>query len=148
MTDPGLLHDEREIRRLATTYARSVDTGDVEGFLAIFADDAVLEGAGFRYDTRAALAEVPRKVQRKYLKAWHTLLNSIIDVDGDRASGTTYSLAYHLTPAAEGRANCYVMAITYSDDYRRTADGWRIERRRLNVEWTEERAVSLSARPK
>ena len=148
MTQTGLLLDEREIRRLATTYARSVDTGDVAGFLAIFTDDAVLEGKGFLYNTREALAEVPRKIERKYLKAWHTLLNAIIDVDGDHASGTTYSLAYHLTPTTEGRASCYIMAITYSDQYRRTAGGWRIARRSLEVQWTEERDVSLSARPK
>lgn len=151
MTAPdtiGLLLDEREIRRLAAAYARGVDTGDVEAFLAIFTDDAVLEGEGFRYDTKEALAEVPWRVQRKYLRAYHTLLNSIIDVDGDQASSTTYSLAYHLTPSAGGRADCYVMAITYFDLYRRTAQGWRIARRRLEVQWTEERDVSLSARPK
>lgn len=146
--DIGTLLDEREIRRLTTIYARSVDAGDVEGFLAIFTPDAVLEGEAFRYDTREALAEVPRRVARKYLRTYHTLLDSLIDVKGDEASGTTYSLAYHLTPTTEGRANCYVMAITYSDAYRRTARGWRIARRSLEIRWTEERDVSLTARPK
>lgn len=54
------LLDDREIRRLTTIYARSVDAGDVEGFLAIFTPDAVLEGETFRYDTSEALAEIPR----------------------------------------------------------------------------------------
>lgn len=146
--DIATLLDEREIRRLTTIYARSVDAGDVESFLAIFTPDAILEGEAFRYDTREALAEIPRRLARKYLRTYHTLLDSLIDLSGDEASGTTYSLAYHLTPATEGRANCYVMAITYSDAFQRTADGWRLSRRRLDVLWTEEREVSLTARPK
>ena len=35
------------------------------------------------------------------------------------------------------------MVIRYHDDYSRTADGWRITRRALNIDWQEDRPLTV-----
>jgi hypothetical protein len=56
-----------------------------------------------------------------------------VDLDADRATAETYVLSYHrrdATPASDD-----VAGTRYLDDVVRTADGWRIERRRAELLW-------------
>jgi hypothetical protein len=68
----------------------------------------------------------------------HMLGQSMYEQDGDRATGEVYCLAHHLDPALNGPSN-YVMYMRYEDRYRRVDGQWRIETRRVNIDWTDRR---------
>jgi hypothetical protein len=78
---------------------------------------------------------------KTYPKTMHMLGQSTYEHDGDRATGEVYCLAHHLDPAFNGPSN-YVMYIRYDDRYRRVDGEWRIEKRRVNVEWTDRRIAA------
>jgi hypothetical protein len=134
------LQDERALEHLTLRYARACDRRDGPGLASVFAPGAVLRGPGFKFSTPAELANVPQSLQQ-FEKTYHTLLNYMVEVDGDHATGEAYSMAHHLTPLGTGKYNDLVMYITYRDRYVRGAAGWRILEREVVIEFTEHRSV-------
>jgi uncharacterized protein (TIGR02246 family) len=134
------LADEREIRRLVHDYARSCDTRDGALFASVFTEDAVLELAGRETVGRERLAKIPEML-RRYDKTYHMVHNVTIDLAGDTATGEVYSASHHLQPIQKAAISDRVMYITYRDAYVRTAEGWRIARRLVDVEFIEYKVV-------
>jgi len=142
----------QELRSLAERYAWGVDRRDVEGFVALFHDDAaiVIHDPSESTDPRELrgierLAKVPEVIQR-YQKTFHLLGQSTYDIGDGEATGEVYCIAHHLTPDVHGGTN-YVMYIRYEDTYRPDADGvWKFAQRRLRVDWTETRAANPATR--
>jgi hypothetical protein len=142
------LADEGALRRLIMRYAQSCDQRDGVSFAALYAPGAVLEGEGFRFAGSEEIGTVPQQLN-VFKKTYHTLLNFLVEVNGDRATGEAYSAAHHLTPLSEGKYNDLVMYITYRDRYVRGAGGWLFEYRRPVIEFTENRIVEdMGAMPK
>ena len=142
---------ELELRSLAERYAHSVDRRDVATFVALFHDDAAIaihdpsesnEPRELRGIER--LAKIPEVIER-YPKTFHLLGQSTYTIGDDEATGEVYCVAHHLTPDAHGGTN-YVMYIRYADTYRREDGGWRIATRRVNVDWTDQRAANAEGR--
>jgi hypothetical protein len=139
---------EAELRRIINGYARCCDMRDGDGFAKLYAPGAVLEGPGFKNTTAEQIRAVPGSLS-VFKKTYHTLLNTMFDINGDRASGVIYSMAHHLTPLSDGQYNDLVMYITYYDRYVRGPTGWRFENRRVEMEFTENRTVdNLGTMPK
>jgi ketosteroid isomerase-like protein len=138
----------QELRGLAERYAQGVDRRDVETFVALFHDDAVItihdpsestEPRELRGIER--LAKVPEVIKR-YEKTFHLLGQSTYDIGDGEATGEVHCIAHHLTPDVHGGTN-YVMYIRYEDTYRPGPDGvWKFAHRRLRVDWTETRAAN------
>jgi hypothetical protein len=146
---PDRNSDEAALRRLINSYARCCDTRDNAGFGALYAPGAVIEGPGFRNDTPEGISGTPAGLGQMFVKTYHTILNNIFDINGDKATGVVYSMAHHLTPIHDGNYNDLVMYITYHDKYVRKGDGWLFEYRRVDMEFTENRLVSnIGAMPK
>lgn len=148
---PAVGEDYRELRALSERYAAAVDDGDAVAFAAAFLPDGTLQmfrpGDGSTPSTNmsgaAALAEVPAAVQSRYQSTLHFLGQSVFDIDGDHATGTTYCLAHHFEPAPHGGID-YVMHIRYVDTCVRDPQGrWRIKRRVGRCYWTETRAADM-----
>jgi hypothetical protein len=137
-----------ELRTLAEQYARGVDRhDDVEGFVALFLPDAVIEiydpsdTAEPRVVPGDRIARIPETIQR-YDRTFHFLGQSTYDLDEGEATGEVYCIAHHLTPDQHGGTN-YVMYIRYQDTYRPDSDGaWKFAKRCLRVDWTETRAAN------
>jgi ketosteroid isomerase-like protein len=138
----------QELRSLAERYARSVDRRDVDTFVMLFHDDAVMTIHDPSESTQPReirglerLAKIPEVIER-YSKTFHLLGQSTYDVGDGDASGEVYCIAHHLTPDADGGTN-FVMYIRYEDTYRPDAGGaWKFAHRRLRVDWTEARAAN------
>ena len=132
------LADESAIRDLVRRYAHCVWQRDAAGAAALFASDAVMEtGAGPPLTGRAAiLDEYTRAFAGSGFQPF--LHNHVIDLQGDRATGTAY---IDLKASVEGRP--MEGFGFYEDEYARTAEGWRFQRRRLNlVHYSEVGAIS------
>jgi uncharacterized protein (TIGR02246 family) len=146
--DLRLLADRLALRQLVDDYARAVDQPDGDAAAALFTPDGLLricergtpEPVRERQG-RAAIATAMSGLGR-YDTTLHVVANHYAAIDGDTASGETYCLAHHVRDVEGQGPMDYVMAIRYLDAYRRTDEGWRIERRELQVEFTEDRPVT------
>ncbi|MEZ4334022.1 MAG: nuclear transport factor 2 family protein [Myxococcota bacterium] len=140
--------DELAIRELAFRYARIVDRRVYDEIPEVFAPDCELSGVGFRMRGHAELDAGLRKIEM-YSATQHCVHNQLTRVEGDRASGEFYCVAAHIHER-EGVAYKLDMGIRYDDRYVRTAGGWRIAHRVLNLIWQQDLPLDLAppARPR
>lgn len=146
--DLQLLADRLAIRQLVDDYARAVDVPDGDRAAALFVPDGVLRiferGKAEPVRERVGRADIAAAMNglRHYDTTLHVVANHYSEIDGDTATGESYCLAHHVRDVDEHGPMDYVMAIRYLDAYRRTVEGWRLERRELQVEFTEDRPVT------
>ncbi|PEQ11059.1 hypothetical protein B2G71_18615 [Novosphingobium sp. PC22D] len=126
------LIDKEAIRDLVLLYSRAVDRKDPELLRDLYTEDATdthgdsFDGSAEDYCKfiEAALPYMPY--------SGHHVCNHLIAIEGDRASGEVYALAYHVISDQTGgnaREEDF-MAVRYIDNYRRCADGkWRFSKR-------------------
>lgn len=141
------LLDRAALRELVDAYASGADRRDPVGQAAVFAEDGQVRlftadpTVSEPVDTitgRAALAATFSGLVAQYDATTYLNGQSVLAVDGDTATGETYCLAHHLLHR-DGARRLLVMAIRYLDRFARTPDGWRIARRDLVFDWTDER---------
>ncbi|MET0250038.1 MAG: nuclear transport factor 2 family protein [Sphingobium sp.] len=125
------LADREAIHTLMARYNIEGDRGNIEGLASVFADDGVLEFGGAATTGRAAIIERlsggrgPRNPALTVVR--HHLTTSLIEIDGDGATGRTYLIV--MTDIGPDHHGVYV------DRFRRTADGWRIAHRQVRIDW-------------
>jgi hypothetical protein len=140
--DPRLdaLVDERDVLDTVHRFAAGMDLRDWDAYRGVFADELVLDYTSYRGGepvTVAADAWVDR-VRRRFstmLATQHSLTNHRIELDGDEALCRTYVEAMHVA-LVDGVEEWCVVGGAYDDRLRRTPDGWRIVRKKLDVRWT------------
>ncbi|WP_158548655.1 nuclear transport factor 2 family protein [Blastococcus sp. TF02A-26] len=119
---PSLADDRDAIRDLYARYVRSVDTGDVDTFVSLYAADAVFVGGGVGGPDVVGHEALREFAAGLRVGSTHRLsLNHVIDVDGDRAEchSSIVTLA-GTTVVSTGRVH---------DEFRRVDGTWRIARR-------------------
>ena len=126
-----LLEDIEHIKRLKYSYARALDTGDIDAACACFTDDAEIDYRGgtyrFALKGRDKIADAMRAAFHPGLAGSHTMHMPIIDVhDDDTADGRWTLLDYALN-LAEGNKTT-VGAAHYLDRYVRQDGRWLIAR--------------------
>lgn len=122
--------------RLALDFAWHVDHRNAEDVAALFAPDAAFERKGEVLDGRDAIHAAQLK-RPAGLVTRHVCANLRIDVlDAEHARGTHYFLLYRHDHAAAGTEPGKPAPLgppetvgEYHDDYRLTAEGWKIARR-------------------
>jgi hypothetical protein len=128
------LTDRAEIHELLMRYPRAVDQVKPEMMRSVFTEDGFLAGS-LGYETRG-IEDIVQMVGRidRYDTTFHFMGNVHIEVRGNSATTEVYCTAYHFWDVA-GERQEYIMGIRYVDDLVRTADGWRVKERYLNVDW-------------
>jgi hypothetical protein len=134
--------DELAIRDLAYRYARMVDRRDWSEIPRVFTPDCELMGTGFLMRGHAELAAGLRKIDM-FSATQHCVHNQVTCLDGDRATGEFYCVANHIH-VRDGVEYKLDMGIRYEDRYVRTADGWRLEKRMLNLIWQQDLPLDFS----
>jgi uncharacterized protein (TIGR02246 family) len=135
-----LVADRLAISDLVHAYCQGVDRRDAEGVADLFAEDGAFVAFATpgateptsRSEGRAAITKAIG-MARHYRQTTHTVGNHRATVDGDRASGETRVIAYHVL-GDEGAETLLVWHIRYLDDYVRGPEGWRIRERVLRVD--------------
>jgi hypothetical protein len=135
--------DRLALRDLAEAYAAAVDHLDLDLFLSLWVDGAVLAVHRDGPDApptveRHAPADLPGVIEQlgRYDRRMHIVANQRVEIEGDHATGEVYCEAHHV--AGDGD---FVMNIRYDDVYRRDGDRWRFERRAVKTLWTSQRQV-------
>lgn len=138
------IEDRAELRRTAELYAQGADRRDRSIWEAVLAEDIRIDGPGFELVGIEAVLGSLDLLSRYYARTQHRVHNQLVEINGDGASGETYSTADHLiSNAGGGELLCW--AIRYQDEWRREGAGWRFTRRSLIVDWEERRPILSNA---
>ncbi|HEY4333020.1 MAG TPA: nuclear transport factor 2 family protein [Ilumatobacteraceae bacterium] len=130
------LEDLQEITQLLVDYGELLDLRDLDGFAALWAEDAeFVMSTGRSAMGRAAIREMLAAVMaRSPAAAMHIETNPRIHLDGDAATSTImYAAAF---TQSDGLARVTMLG-HHHDDLVRTPDGWKIKRRRNVVNLPE-----------
>jgi len=127
--DIQFLSDYVEIRQLNALYNRLADAGDGEAYAQLFTEDAEFHIAGNQtYCGRKEIASAAAATKVTV----HVTTEPEIEVDGDSATQRVRMMALY---RAEDRSrNDFVSSGWYTDELKRTTDGWRYYRRRAEVD--------------
>jgi hypothetical protein len=138
--------DRLAIRELFDAYARCADRRDAEGQKALFTEDTrfavYMDGEGtepsYVLSGREALTPVFADLNR-YQVTTHFNGQSTIELDGDRASGESYTIAHHLF-ATDGTRQIMIASLRYLDTFAKIDGTWYFAERNLILDWSETRA--------
>ncbi len=140
---PVSLEDRTALQELTFRYARAVDRREYAAFASLFTADGLLCGPGYAMKGRAEIERGIAKIEQ-YQRTQHCVHNQLVDVRGDAASGETYCVARHVYEK-NGVARKLDMGVRYQDEYRREPGGWRIARRELVLDWTQDLPLNLES---
>jgi hypothetical protein len=138
--------DRVALRELFDAYAHCADRRDAEGQKALFTADTrfavYMSGEGseptYVLDGREALTPVFADLNR-YDATTHFNGQSTVTIDGDRATGESYTIAHHLF-SADGMRMIMVASLRYLDAFAKIDGRWYFAERKLLLDWSETRA--------
>jgi hypothetical protein len=123
--------------QLSLLYSSYIDTGDYAHLPSVFTPDGVWQVQGNRSEGREAIGEYwkSRVARRKPEDGSRALVtNQRIDVvDADHATGSSYFTIFRYTVGAPSKSLAPAVFTKSSDEYVRTADGWRLKLRRIET---------------
>jgi hypothetical protein len=142
---PAEAADRLAIRELFDAYARCADRRDAEEQKALFTDDTIfavyMNGDGseptYVLEGREALTPVFADLNR-YEATTHFNGQSTVTIDGDRATGESYTIAHHLF-SEDGNRKIMIAALRYLDAFVKIDGGWLFAERKLLLDWSETR---------
>ncbi len=144
-TIAGTSMELAEIRRLVDAYALAMDRQDLEAFPRLFVPDGalVVRAPGrekplgiFQGPGPDGVGLIARLLGDLYRATLHHITTHEATIDGDRATGTTYCLAYHVVDGADGGA-LETLGVRYEEEFVRTTEGWRIRVRDATRLWSQ-----------
>ena len=148
---PAEAADRLAIRELFDAYAHCADRRDAEGQKALFTDDTVFavymdgEGSEATYvlNGRDALTPVFDDLNR-YEATTHFNGQSTVRIDGDRATGESYTIAHHLF-FEDGNRKIMTASLRYLDTVAKIDGRWYFAERKLLLDWSETRPSTPAA---
>lgn len=130
---PLSLQDRLDILQLCSRYNKTVDAGDVEGWLSVWTDDGVFETSFGTFKGREALRNFMKFYMSSSKGNRHVSVNPVVEGDGDAAT-LACDLLLVRTP---GMPSLFATG-TYTDALRKVNGTWRFQRRKLvldSMEW-------------
>jgi len=148
---PAEAADRLALRELFDTYAHCADRRDAEGQKALFTDDTVfavyMDGGGseatYVLHGREALTPVFDDLNR-YEVTTHFNGQSTVILDGDRATGESYTIAHHLY-TEDGTRKIMFASLRYLDVFTKLDGAWYFAERKLILDWSDTRSVTAPA---
>jgi SnoaL-like domain len=142
---PAETADRLAIRELFDAYAHCADRRDAEGQKALFTADTrfavYMSGEGIEpsyvIEGREALTPVFDDLNQ-YEATTHFNGQSTVELDGDRASGESYTIAHHLF-TVDGERQIMIAALRYLDTFTKIDGAWYFAERNLILDWSETR---------
>ena len=140
--------DRLAIRELFDAYAHCADRRDAEGQKALFTADTrfavYMSGPGteptYVLQGREALTPVFADLNR-YEATTHFNGQSTVVLNGERATGESYTIAHHLY-TADGERKIMIASLRYLDTFVKIDGAWLFDERNLILDWSETRPSS------
>ena len=126
------LADRMEIVELVARCLIAVDDKDWDAVAACYTEDARIDYGGRigPVDGAGKVAEVLRRTLETVDVTQHLVTNSVVRLDGDRATHVAYVHAQH-----QRGDDFYTVGCRYDDRLIRTDEGWRLCHRVLHRVW-------------
>jgi hypothetical protein len=143
--------DRLALRELFDAYAQCADRRDAEGQKALFIDDSVfavyMDGDGseptYVLNGREALTPVFEDLNR-YETTTHFNGQSTVTLDGDSATGESYTIAHHVY-TEDGNRRIMIASLRYLDTFAKIDGRWYFAERKLILDWSETRSMTTAA---
>ena len=132
-----VLEDIEDIKKLKHRYCALCDAGyDADALADLFMENAVWDGKELgRADGRNEIQEFFQRAPERLPFAIHMVLNPIIEVNGDRATGTWYLFQTCTYAGAEYQA--VWGSARYDEEYVRVNGQWKFQNLKLTSHfWT------------
>lgn len=130
------LWDHQQIEKLLATYCRGIDRCDQELLKTVYWPDAIEEHGLF--DGKAwDFADFIVPMLKGMKVTMHSISNTLIELDGERAAAETYVVAYHLVDEADGSQTDLIVGGRYLDRFERRNGEWRIAKRTFVLDWNQ-----------
>src|SRR5580700_5422964 len=144
---PAEAADRLAIRELFDAYAHLADSRDAEGQKALFTEDTrfavYMDGpdteSSYVLEGREALTPVFDDLNR-YEATMHFNGQSTVVLDGDRATGDSYTIAHHVY-TEDGSRKMMVAWLRYLDTFTKLDQTWYISERQIILCWSETRPL-------
>jgi len=144
---PAEAADRLALRELFDAYAHCADRRDAAGQKALFTDDTVfavyMDGEGrdptYVLHGREALTPVFDDLNR-YEATTHFNGQSTVAIDGNRATGESYTIAHHVYTEDRTR-KIMIASLRYLDTFAKIDQGWYFAERNLILDWSETRSL-------
>ena len=145
---PAEAADRLAIRELFDAYAHCADRRDAAGQKALFTVDTrfAVYMKGDKSDPtyvlqgREALTPVFADLNR-YEATTHFNGQSTVALEGDHATGESYTIAHHVFTEA-GSRNIMIASLRYLDSFAKIDGRWYFAERKLILDWSETRTLS------
>ena len=135
--------DELALRRLAYLYARGMDRNEPDIIRQIFTEDAIIESPVVVQKGIEEIIGVPLMLSKMFASTMHAVHNQTVNIDGEKARGETYGVAYQIKKTKDGLYESLDWGIRYQDRFMRTGGQWRFTHRKLIIEWTRTMPVEM-----
>ena len=143
--------DRLALRELFDAYAHCADRRDANGQKALFTDETVfavyMDGEGsepsYVLNGRESLTPVFDDLNR-YEVTTHFNGQSTVTLDGDRATGESYTIAHHVY-TEDGQRKIMVASLRYLDNFTKIGGRWYFAERKLILDWSETRSMTAPA---
>lgn len=134
LTDTEIATIQRLCETVSIQYARYLDAKDWENLPSVFAENGVWEVLSNRMEGRAAIADYWQRRTADWAEGHgrvHQISNQVIEViDRDHARGSSVAIIYFFDTRPGMNESLVPSLIAMNDDeYVRTADGWKLQRR-------------------
>ena len=145
--------DRLALRELFDAYAHCADRRDAEGQKALFTDNTVfavyMDGDGseptYVLTGREALKPIFEDLNR-YDTTTHFNGQSTVALDGDSATGESYTIAHHVY-TEDGTRQIMIASLRYLDTFAKIGGRWYFAERKLILDWSETRSMTTPAAP-
>ena len=145
--DPELqaLLDKESIRELVQIYCRAADRQDHDLMRSLYHEDAIDDHGPFFQGPAMEFIDSLPEIQKPMEILHHNVTNHNIELNGDRAEGEVYVLAFHKV-ATDGGSVDLLTGGRYLDRYEKRDGVWKYTERAVLADWatvTEPSAVVL-----
>ena len=139
--------DRLALRELSDEYAHCADRRDAEGQRALFTEDTrfavYMDGEAseptYVLEGREALTPVFDDLNR-YEATTHFNGQSTVTIDGNRATGESYTIAHHVY-TEDGTRKIMIASLRYLDTFTKIDQSWYFAERNLILDWSETRLL-------
>jgi ketosteroid isomerase-like protein len=125
------ISDRLEIQDLVYEYAALIDQKRFDDLRRVFTEDATIDysAVGGPVGNPEQIIAFLNQVMVMFSNHQHLNANLQISVDGDTATGRVMCFNPQEMSMPDGKTHIFMVGLWYVDEYRRTADGWRISKR-------------------
>jgi len=144
--------DRSALTDLVHRYAAGVDDRDLSAVAGLFCPDGVLVVPDDPVGSTSSTVHAGRESVESALEqvralpaTMHAVVGIVLEAGPDpvEASGRVACIAHHVVARHDGTRG-ETWHVVYRDQYRRTAAGWRIASRELQVQFVERRPVTVA----